>query len=401
MRRVVPIDFEPTAETRAVVKGITEFADKHAGELEQRFPEYLVDEQAYLREDGRVIDEIVEAVTQMRQASAQAGFYAMAMPEHVGGGGRPFIDVALAASALAERGLTFHQAVLASVEGPSHMLLAMDDDQVERWLRPLCEAKITTGFCLTEPGAGSDVGGVQMRAEEKGSGFVLNGTKTFITNGPYADVYEVFARTSGERGLDGISLFMVDRDQPGVELGKVQQTLLADGLQCDIHFRDVEIGEECLVGPKDAGFMLAIQNIGLTRVMIGAMCVGMAKKCLEEAVGYAQDREAWGRPIGKYQGISFPLADAATKIHAAEKMLWHCAWKLDRDEDVMQESSMVKLYCTEMLFDVADQAVQVHGGSGLMRELPIERIFRFARVLRIPEGTSEMQRATIAKTLGL
>lgn len=397
----MPIDFEPSDETRAVVKGVTDFADKHAGELEERFPGYLEDERAYLRPDGRLKGEIVEAVDELRRKSADAGFYALSMPEAVGGGGRPFVDLALAMSAVSERGLGFHQAVLASVEGPSPMLLAMDEAQRERWLEPLCAGETSVGFCLTEPGAGSDVAGISTQAEKDGDTYTISGTKTFITNGPYADTYEVFARTSGKRGLDGLSLFMVDRDLDGVEVGDVQQTMLADGMQCDVRFDNVEVDEQALVGPEDGGFMLAIRNIGFTRVLIGAMCVGLAKFCLEEAIGYATQREAWGRPISKNQGVSFPIAEAATEIHAAEQMLLNCAWKLDNDKDITRESSMVKLYCTEMLQEVADTAVQVHGGNGLMRELPIERVFRWGRILRIPEGTSEMQKQTIAKTLGL
>lgn len=397
----MPIDFEPSDETRAVVKGVTDFADKHAGELEERFPRFLEDEQAYLREDGRLDPEIVDAIDALRRKSAEAGFYALSMPEEVGGGGRPMVDLALAMSALAERGFGFHPMVVAGVEGPSPMLMAMDEDQRDRWLRPLCNAEVSTAFCLTEPGAGSDVGKLATRAEPDGDGWRLSGTKTYITNGPYADFYEVFARTSGEEGLEGLSLFIVDPGADGVEIGEVQQTILADGLQCEVRFDDAYVEPDRLVGPEDQGFMLAIQNIGFTRVLVGALCVGLGRFCLKHAISYANEREAFGRPIGKLQGVSFPIAEAATKLHAAEKMLLDCAWKIDQDQDVVRESSMVKLYCTEILQEIADTAIQVHGGNGLMKELPIERVFRAARVLRIPEGTSEVQKATIAKTLGL
>lgn len=395
------IDLEPSDETQAVVKGVRDFADKHAAELEERFPRYLEDERTYLREDGRLKQEIVDAIDELRRKSAKSGFYALTMPKEVGGGGRPMVDLALAMSALAERGFGFHPMVVAGVEGPSPMLMAMDEDQRDRWLRPLCRAEVSTAFCLTEPGAGSDVGQLSTTAEQDGDGWRLNGTKTFITNGPYADFFEVFARTSGDEGLEGLSLFIVDADADGVELGDIQQTILADGLQCDVRFDDAYVGPDRLVGPEDQGFMLAIENIGFTRVLVGALCVGLGRFCLKHAVDYANNREAFGKPIGKLQGVSFPIAEAATKLHAAEKMLLDCAWKIDQDQDVVRESSMVKLYCTEVLQEIADTAVQVHGGNGLMKELPLERVFRAARVLRIPEGTSEVQKATIAKTLGL
>ncbi|MDX1611215.1 MAG: acyl-CoA dehydrogenase, partial [Candidatus Thermoplasmatota archaeon] len=187
----------------------------------------------------------------------------------------------------------------------------------------------------------------------------------------------------------------------GVEVGEVQQSIVADGMQANVRFQDVDVDADQLVGEPGQGFSLAIRNIGLTRVMIGAMCIGLARFCLDQAVGYAQERRAFGQPIGKLQGVSFPLAEAATELYAAENMLLNCAWKLDQGERCVRESSMVKLYCTEMLYDVADAAVQTHGGAGVMRELPLERVFRWARLIRIPEGTSEVQKHTIAKSLGL
>lgn len=397
----MPVDFEPSEEGRAIVKGVLEFAERHAMPLSKKYPGMLKDERAYLREDGRVKDEIVADVQALKRKSAEAGYYAMGMPEALGGAGRPMVDVALAMSALCETGDHFATQVLASVEGPSPMLTHCSQEQQARWVRPLVRAEKSTAFCITEPGAGSDLNRLSMRAERKNGTYKLNGTKTYITNGPYADFYEVFARTSGETGLDGITLFLVDRDEPGVEVGGVQQTIVADGLQSEVHFRDVELTEENRVGEEGAGFLYAISNIGYTRVLIGAMCLGYAKYCLDQAVAYARGREAFGRPIGKLQGVSFPLADVATRIYATENMLLNTAWKIDRGDEVIQESSMVKVYATETFFEAADVAVQVHGGAGVMRELPLEQLFRLARMLRIPEGTSEVQRATIAKTLGL
>jgi alkylation response protein AidB-like acyl-CoA dehydrogenase len=301
------------------------------------------------------------------------------------------------------RPMGLNMAVLGFVEGPTPLFLHCTAAQRERYLDPLMRGEKASAFCLTEPQAGSDVAAIATRAVREGDHYILNGTKTFVTGGAMADFYQVFARTSddSQAGLSGISCFLVDRQLPGVTLGSPQISLSADGGQCEVLFENVRVPSMNLVGEEGEGFGLAMGNIGHTRVNIGGMCVGLGTYLLDRMVDYAKQREAFGRPIGKQGQIQYYIAESATELYAMENMVLHCSWRIDCGEDAIKETSMVKLYCTEALFRIADRAIQVHGGNGLMRELPLERIFRFARVLRIPEGSSEIQRWTICKMLGL
>jgi acyl-CoA dehydrogenase len=395
------VDFSIPDDVRMIRDAVGAFVEKEVKPEEKRLAKELSDERTMLTDEGLLQPSIVAAVDRIRRKSAAAGYYAMHMPPEVGGGGVSKLATYLAWKEVMKHGLGLNMAVLSFVEGPSPLFLRMDKAQQDRWLAPMMRGERTSAFCLTEPGAGSDVSALAATAVRDGHHYVLNGTKTYVTNGPYADFLQVFAKTDLSAGLYGLSCFIVPADAPGVTRGAAQNSILNDGNQCEFHFTDVRVPVEDRVGDEGEGFMLAIGNIGDTRVTIGGQCVGLAEHLLERMVQYAQERAAFGRPIGKQGQLQAMIADSATEIYAADNMVLNTCWRIDNGMDVVKESSMVKLYCTEMLFRVADRAVQVHGGSGLMRELGIERMFRFARLLRIPEGTSEIQRWTIAKTLGL
>ena len=395
------VDFAIPDDARMVRDAVGAFVEREVEPERRRLGRLVEDERHALTDEGLLRPEVVEAVRRIRRKSAQAGFYAMHMPEEVGGGGVSKVATYLAWKAVMRHGVGLNMAVLSFVEGPTPLFLRMDEAQRARWLAPMMRGERTSAFCLTEPGAGSDVAALQATAVRDGNAYVLNGTKTFVTNGPYADFLQVFAKTDPSAGLYGISCFIVPVDAPGVERGAVQQSLLDDGGQCEFHFRDVRVPAEDRVGDEGEGFALAIGNIGDTRVTIGGQAVGLAETLLDRMVAYARQREAFGRPIGKQGQIQAYVADSATEIFAADNMVLHTCWRIDQGLDVVKESSMVKLYCAETAFRVADRAIQVHGGLGLMKEVGLERMFRFARLLRIPEGTSEIQRWTIAKTLGL
>jgi len=395
------VDFSIPDDVRMVRDAVGAFIQKEVEPERRKLGRTLEDERLALDERGLLRPEIVEAMKRIRRKSAAAGYYAMHMPESVGGAGISKVATYLAWREAMQHGLDLNMAVLSFVEGPTPLFLRMTPEQQARWLAPMMRGERTSAFCLTEPGAGSDVGAIAATAARKGDEYVLNGTKSYITNGPYADHLQVFAKTDPSAGLYGISCFMVPVDAPGVERGAVQQSILNDGGQCEYHFRDVRVPAEDRVGDEGEGFLLAIGNIGDTRVTIGGQAVGLAERLLARMVDYAKAREAFGRPIGKQGQLQAYIAESATEIYAADNMVLNTCWRIDQGLDVVKESSMVKLYCTEMAFRVADRAVQVHGGSGLMKEVGIERAFRFARLLRIPEGTSEIQRWTIAKMLGL
>lgn len=395
------VDFAVPDEVRMIRDAVGAFVETEVKAETKRLSHLLKDERSQLTDEGLLQPEIVEAVARIRKKSAAAGYYAMHMPESVGGGGVSKVATYLAWKEVMKHGVGLNMATLSFVEGPTPLFLRMTPEQQKTWLAPMMRGEKTSAFCLTEPGAGSDVAAIASTATRKGDEYVLNGTKSYITNGPYADHLQVFAKTDPDAGIYGISCFMVPTDAPGVERGAIQQSILDDGGQCEYHLRDVVVPAENRVGDEGEGFSLAIGNIGDTRVTIGGQSVGLAEHLLERMVEYAQQREAFGRPIGKQGQLHTYVADSATEIYAADNMVLNTCWRMDQGMDVVKESSMVKYYCTEMAFRVADRAIQVHGGAGLMKEVGLERMFRFARLLRIPEGTSEIQRWTIVKMLGL
>lgn len=400
-RRGRVVDFTLPDDVRMIRDAVGAFIEKEVVPEEKKLDRMLHDEHLALDDKGMLRKEIVDAMDRVRRKSAAAGYYAMHMPESVGGGGVSKVATYLAWKEVMKHGLGLNMAVLSFVEGPTPLFMHMTPDQQQRWLAPMMRGERTSGFALTEPGAGSDVGAIETRAVREGDEYVINGTKSYITNGPYADTLQVFAKTDPSAGLYGISCFIVPTSAPGVERGAVQQSILNDGGQCEYHFRDVRVPVADRVGDEGAGFMLAIGNIGDTRVTIGGQAVGLADHLVERMVEYAKQRMAFGKPIGKQGQLQYYIAESATEVYAADNMVLNTCWRIDQGMDVVKESSMVKLYCAEMAFRVADRAVQVHGGTGLMKEVGIERAFRFARLLRIPEGTSEIQRWTIAKMLGL
>jgi acyl-CoA dehydrogenase len=395
------VDFTVPDDARMIRDAVGAFIETEVKPEEARLAHLLSDERRMLTDAGLLRPEVVEAVARIRRRSAAAGWYAMHMPEPVGGAGVSKVATYLAWKEVMRHGLGLNMAVLSFVEGPTPLFLAMSKDQQRKWLAPMMRGERTSAFCLTEPGAGSDVAALETTARREGDEYVLDGTKTFVTNGPYADFLQVFAKTDPEAGLAGLSCFIVPRDAPGARMGAVQQSIMADGGQCEWVFDGCRVPAKNRVGEEGDGFALAIGNIGDTRVTIGGQAVGLAESLLARMVDYASQRKAFGRPIGKQGQLQAYVADSATEIYAADNMVLNTCWRIDQKMDVVKESSMVKLYCTEMAFRVADRAVQVHGGNGLMREVGLEKAFRFARLLRIPEGTSEIQRWTIAKTLGL
>ena len=390
------MDFDIPAEYRELLDSFRSFLDREVRPVEERYRPRL--------QDDEWDEEMREAGLELRRRSAELGFYAAHMPEEVGGWGLPNLATTLLVEEGAKSGLRFSSFGLGppNPEAPTPILMDLRPEVREEVLPPLLRGETSMCFALTEPEAGSDAQAIRTSATPDGDGWVLNGRKHYITNGAYADHALVFAVTDREkRAAGGITAFFVDRGTPGFTVGRRQRTIAGDTNQAELVFENCPVPSERVVGEVGFGFQSAMRFLNAGRAFIGAMCVGVADWLVRICVEQANARHAFGKPIGKYQAIQWMLADSALEVHAARLMTYHLAWLVDRGEHPIRESSMVKLNNTEMVNRVADRAVQVFGGMGVLTEGPVERVYRFVRMLRIVEGTSEVQRLVIARTLGL
>ncbi|MGI8707728.1 MAG: acyl-CoA dehydrogenase family protein [Actinomycetota bacterium] len=387
------MNFEIPAEYAELQRGVTDFIDRELRPLEERELDPEKDEVP------------IDLRDRVRRRSAELGFYAADFPQDLGGSDLPQLGMVLLREAAARSGCRLAAFATYGPEGPTGVLLSATDEQKKRYLVPLVSAEKSMCFALTEPDAGSDAQNIKTTATKDGGDWILNGTKHFITNGKHADFALVFAANDrGKKAQGGITAFIVERDTPGFNVGRGQVGMLEGEGQFELVFEGCRVSEEQVLGGPEAvgmGFYAAMQFLAMGRLSIGAMCNGIADYCLSLGLQYAKDREAFGRPIGKNQYIQGHLVDSLIEIKASKLMTYECAAKYDGGDSVIQESSIVKVYATEMVNRVVDRMIQVHGGMGWMRELPLERIYRLVRILTLVEGTSEIQRYIIAKTMGL
>ncbi|NWD85864.1 acyl-CoA dehydrogenase family protein [Pseudomonas sp. K5002] len=273
-------------------------------------------------------------------------------------------------------------------------------EQKLKYLPKLISGEHIGALAMSEPNAGSDVVSMKLRADKRGSVYVLNGSKTWITNGPDANTYVIYAKTDLEKGAHGITAFIVERDSKGFSRSnKFDKLGMRGSNTCELFFDDVEVPEENILGALNGGVKVLMSGLDYERVVLSGGPTGIMQACMDLIVPYIHDRKQFGQPIGTYQGISFKLADMATQIRAAELLTLNTAWKMDQGTMTDGEAGMAKLFASEVLGKVADEAVQIYGGMGLMDEGPVERIWRNARIERIWEGTSEIQRHIIAREL--
>ena len=346
-------------------------------------------------------DVVSEAATTVARRSAEEGFFAAHMPESVGGQGLSTLGMTLLVEDAAHSGMRLAMLAVSppNPSGPSQLLLALPHHLHEQYVRPIVEARSTMCFALTEPEAGSDVQAIRTTAVKDGDGWRINGHKHYITNGDKADVAVVFALTDpAKRAAGGITAFLVPSDQ--FRRGPVQWNI-SDSHPSELFFEDSWVPDDHVLGEVGAGFFLAMSFLNAGRAFIGAQALGLAEYCLDAAVAHAQSRTAFGRPIGKFQAVSFPLAESKCDIEAMRWLIYHLAWSVDAGENPMLDASIVKYYATEKAYTVADRTLQTFGGMGLLREGPIERILRHLRMLRVVEGASGIQQLVIARTLGL
>ncbi|MGH2692082.1 MAG: acyl-CoA dehydrogenase family protein [Actinomycetota bacterium] len=390
------MDFTIPNEYSELLDSFRGFLDREVKPVEERFRQRL--------QEDEWDQEMREAGLALRRRSAELGFYAAHMPEEVGGWALPSLGYTLLVEEGAKTGMRFASFVLGppNPEAPTPILMELPEHVRDKVVPPLVRAETSMCFALTEPEAGSDAQSIQTSAALDGDVWVLNGRKHYITNGAHADHALVFAVTDPEkRAGGGITAFLVDRDTPGFVVGRRQRTIAGDTNQSELVFEDCRVPGDHVVGEVGYGFQTAMKFLNAGRAFIGALCVGIADWLVRICVEQASSRHTFGKPIGKNQAVQWMLADSALEVHAARLMTYHLAWLVDRGEQPIRESSMVKLNNTEMVNRVADRAVQIFGGMGVLAEGPVERVYRFVRMLRIVEGTSEIQRLVIARSLGL
>lgn len=329
----------------------------------------------------------------------EMGHFGFTMPEQYGGHGLTSLEYIFICMAYGRTGVAFPLMVnINNGVGTRGLLYHGTEQQKEKYLRGLASGDLIAAFCLTEPGAGSDAAGIQTTAEKKGDKWILNGTKHFITNSPIADFFIVFAVTDQKLGIrGGITAFLVDKDNPGLEQGKVQLFMGAAGSPTgELHFKNCEVDESMICGRIGYGFEVALQSIDYSRLTIGARHTHSAQLLLAMSVDWSKKRQTFKRPLAEHQVIRFKLADMKTEIHLAMLLVLDTAKKYDEGVSVNTECSMVKMYCMEMANRVVDSALQIHGGYGYSKDLPIERFYRDLRGPRIWDGSMEIQRHVIA-----
>lgn len=380
------MDFGLSDEQRMVVETVRSFVETELYPLE-----------AQVERDGELP---LETGREIQRKVLDMGFYAPNIPESFGGGGLDHQTFALL-----ERELGRTSMALSVWWGrPSNILCACDAGQRERYLLPAVRGEKLDALALTEPDAGSDLRGMKAFARRDGDDFVLNGTKHFISHADVADFVIVFMATGEDQTPRGprkrITAFLVDRGTPGFEIRPGYRSVSHRGYHNSIlSFDDCRLPASQVLGELDQGFEVANTWLGATRVTVAAMCVGRARRALDLALEWAASRKQFGQAIGKFQGVSFKIADMATEIDAADYLTLAAAWQLDQGLDANRAIAQAKLYASEMLARVTDETLQIYGGMGLMDELPVERLWRDARVERIWDGTSEIQRHIISRDL--
>jgi acyl-CoA dehydrogenase len=341
-----------------------------------------------------------ELAQEIRGKALAAGLYAANFPAELGGGGLDAMGVTLA-----ERELGWTAWALQTlVSRPGNILRACQGSQVEEYLLPAIRGERHDCLAMTEPGAGSDVRSMTTRARRDGGDWVINGLKHFISHADVADFVVLFAVTGTEQGPRGersaISAFLVDHDNPGLTVRRGAPSVSHRGYHhCELSFTDCRVPAGALLGTEGDGFGLLSEWLGASRLTVAATSVGRAWRVLELSTGWAATRRQFGQPIGRFQGIGFSLADMATEIEAADLLTLRAAWRLDQSQMSDADAAMAKLYASEMLGRVTDQAVQIFGGMGVMSDFPVERFWRDARIERIWDGTSEIQRHIISRSI--
>jgi alkylation response protein AidB-like acyl-CoA dehydrogenase len=401
-----PPGYPPSPTGEAALERVRAFLAGEALPMVEAVEAELGDTAFALEPDGRLAGAMIGLKRRMQQASARAGLYCPHLPPP-DGLGLGLVDTFYVQEEVFRHGLRGAQWTLAWTDGPSHLVGHWSAGARERHLGDFLAGRTNVAFALSEPGAGTDALALTSSARRDGDGWVLSGVKHLITGAPFVEQAQVIARVQGA-GRRELSAFLVPMDAPGVVRGPVQQTIMADGQTGVLEFHDVRVGGDALIGAEGAGMEMAFLWINWARSRRGGMCSGLALHCLERAVAYGRERRAFGKPIGEMGAVAERLSDIYMDWRAMRALSLEILARLDAAGVLgagragaaeRRDLSTLKTWCDEALMRISDRAIQVHGGRGLLSATGIERIFRVARNLRIPAGTTEIQRAMIAESL--
>jgi len=376
------MDFALNDEQRMLIETVRAFIANELAPLEDE-----------IESSGELKPEVARAIHEKAKA---LGLYAMNIPVEFGGGGLSAVDHMLAEE---QFGRTTDILIRRAFGNVYEMLLECRGEQVERWLKPTVRGERVCSVAITEPGAGSDAAGIKTRAARDGSGWRLTGGKHFISDGLVSDFFLVTAITDPTKGAKGISMFLVDKDLPGFAVGRDQPMMGLRGTShVELFFDDTPVEPIALLGREGEGLRLALSTLGRVRLaQVGARAIGKATHVLDKTVAYARERKQFGQSIGEFQMVQQMVADSVIEINCARLLLHRAAFELDQGNDARDLIAMVKVNAAETLGRVVDRAVQIFGGMGFCKDLPIERYYRDARIYRIFDGASEIHRFTIAR----
>jgi len=340
-------------------------------------------------------DEFSEDV--MKKAF-EVGFLTCTIPKEYGGGELGDLDTVIISEELAAGCAGMYTTMMVNALAYTPIILFGTHEQKQKFLTPQTEKMSFASFCLTEREAGSDASALKTTAKKVDSEYIINGSKCFISNGGIASLYVVFANSNPERGARGLSAFIVPRDCPGITIGKEEDKMGHRASNTvELFFEDVKIPSENLLSKEGTGFIIAMRTLDKTRAPVGAAGVGVARAALEYAVEYAKTRSQFGKPIALFQHSAFKIAQMAMEINAARHLVWHAAWLMDQGKACGKESAMAKAYGSDVAMRVTTEALQIFGGYGYMKDYPMEKLMRDAKLLQIYEGTNEIQRLVISR----
>jgi acyl-CoA dehydrogenase len=322
------------------------------------------------------------------------------IPEELGGVGLSVVAACVGVEELSRGCSGITTSIISNDLALNPILLGGSDDQRREWLGQCSDSFKLMAFCLSEPGAGSDVAGLQLLAEKDGDDYILNGTKAWITNGGYADIYTVFATLDRSSRHKGMCAFVIPKGTPGLTPGRKEDKMGQRASNTTlVHFDNVRVPATQRLGEEGQGFKIAMATLDRARPQVAALAVGIARRALEESLAYAADRKAFGQPIGEFQAVQFMLADMAKGIEASRLLTMQSAWLLDEGRRAAKQSAMAKCFATDAAMEATTDAVQIFGGNGYTREYPVEKLMRDAKLMQIYEGTNQIQRVVIAREL--